>query len=561
MVLEPRNEDDIYDEIRDDLEDEIEKISNFTEGSFNNQFLGAFAEQARELELRALASQLAGYADYSGKELTDGDLDRLGLDGVDTDEINQYVDEEDLDRLAANVSVERDPGSRATGQVTFELTDDEIEIPEGYIVSTDPDTFGGTRDFRCDVTESGDIDEGSEETVSPDDGETELTVNVIADEVGESHNVGPGQVTYMPNPRPGILSVTNNNEMSGGQDEQSNESLREDVKNAIFEGSGGGTKSGIEGLIETESESGVHSASVQEFVDENPPFVDVIVDGGDESEIEDLIAEAKPVGIRHTLVRPNSLNLSSLVEVVSEETNVGGIQEVIFEELSGMDVGESFYRTKLISEITQFDSSIVSVPGLTIFIDLIENERITFEDSQNVYELQFKEFGDVRDEQHLVTENRVDYETRYPDIDDESVVVTAVIDDERRELDDTEFTVEDQSGDGDFDTISLDSVEPDDGSILEITYEHGNHVVDAVENVEDDTVYEKGTDYDVIDSDGDGLLDSIDWSIGGDSPSDGERFRVDYQPRRSFGGDLLIDQDQKFDSVDTDRADVSTYEP
>lgn len=39
----------------------------------------------------------------------------------------------------------------------------------------------------------------------------------------------------------------------------------------------------------------------------------------------------------------------------------------------------------------------------------------------------------------------------------------------------------------------------------------------------------KGTDYDVIDDESDSENDSIDWSIGGDSPDDGTYFYVDYR--------------------------------
>jgi len=44
-----------------------------------------------------------------------------------------------------------------------------------------------------------------------------------------------------------------------------------------------------------------------------------------------------------------------------------------------------------------------------------------------------------------------------------------------------------------------------------------------------DHTFTKGTDYQLVDDDGDGEDDSIDWSVGGDSPDDGTAFFVDYR--------------------------------
>lgn len=56
----------------------------------------------------------------------------------------------------------------------------------------------------------------------------------------------------------------------------------------------------------------------------------------------------------------------------------------------------------------------------------------------------------------------------------------------------------------------------------------GDHYDVSVEDASGD-VYERGTDFEVVDDSGDGELDSIDWSVGGSSPDDSESFDVDYQ--------------------------------
>lgn len=63
----------------------------------------------------------------------------------------------------------------------------------------------------------------------------------------------------------------------------------------------------------------------------------------------------------------------------------------------------------------------------------------------------------------------------------------------------------------------------------------------TIEDASGDT-YTRGTDFDVIDDDGDEDLDSIDWSIGGSSPDDAEDFDVDY----SYQTNSTFDRDETF---------------
>lgn len=60
----------------------------------------------------------------------------------------------------------------------------------------------------------------------------------------------------------------------------------------------------------------------------------------------------------------------------------------------------------------------------------------------------------------------------------------------------------------------------------------------TIEDTSGDT-YTQGTDFEVVDDDSDGDLDSIDWSVGGSTPDDAEDFDVDYayQTNTSFERD------------------------
>lgn len=71
-----------------------------------------------------------------------------------------------------------------------------------------------------------------------------------------------------------------------------------------------------------------------------------------------------------------------------------------------------------------------------------------------------------------------------------------------------------------------------------------NLPVSAISAVDDGvTTFIKGTDYNLIDNDGDGFYDTIEW-LGADEPTDGADFYVDYK-RSAAGAELvrLIAQD------------------
>ena len=341
MTIQPRDQDDVYESIRDQITSKISKVTNFVQGSFNRAFIGAYSDQIREAEIKALSAELSGIVDYAGKELSEQDLNNLGIEGVEPEEINKYMEPSQLDNLAANQSVFREEGSPANSVVEFTTADSTTEIEEGFVVSTQPTSDGNLLRYAVDADEDGTVDPTSDATVSPTSGENTVTAQVIAQEVGPSHNVGPGSITYIPNPTPGIQGVTNTEPASGGISEQSDASLRSDVKTAIFSSSGGGTTSGIRGYINTNSSTSVRSIGIEEFTDEKPPFVEVVVDGGNEAEVTQLIDEAKPVGIRHDLIRPSSISIGTLTYSVGADVSEGDLSSVIVDHFGGLGISDS----------------------------------------------------------------------------------------------------------------------------------------------------------------------------------------------------------------------------
>lgn len=559
MPFSPRTTDEIYVDVQLNLTNSIAQISSFNNGGFNDQMIQAYAEVIREAEIKALAAELAGYPDYAGKELTENDLDLLGIDNLDPEEINPYMADQQLDELAKMVGESRYQGTQATGEVTFQTSSDSVEIDEGFTVSTRPDSAGNTLRFYVDADGDGVIDQNSTATVSPADGTREVTVDVIADGTGTEYNVGADALTYMPVPEPGVESATNPSETTGGEDIQSNEDLRVDVKDAVFRNSGGGTEDGLKGRIKEDTDADV-SVGIDEFLKKSPTFVDVIVDGGSDSLVRELIDDARPIGIEHNLVRPEVLNVAVKSSTIGTEISETSVRNGISDYITALDVSDPIYRSRIMNGILDSDSNIVSAPALTTLLTEVLGELHTYTSGQDVYELSFVPLGLVENEQHVYQPDTDTYSLNYTAPDATSMTVTAVVNNRRVDLtrgSTEDYTIVDDDSDGTDDAITLTgNTVPDEYSVLEVDYTHGEAGVDTVEHW-DGTTYTEGTDFAVVDNDGDGIADSIDFSIGGASPAGGERFSVDYSPQQTFQGNIRISDRKKF-SYDSGQTTVTT---
>ncbi len=540
MPFQPRSPDEIYEQVLSNIGSGIDRITNFVSGSFNDRLAASYSEQVREAELKALAAELAGYVDYAGKTLTEEDLETLGIEGVDPDEINQYMDDQQLDNLAANMSVERDPGARATGQVVIQTSDDSVQIPEGYEFGTQADNDDEHLIFQVDADGDGEITEDSDAYVQPASGETQVTADVIAADYGTEYNIGSEVITYIPTPKPGIQGVSNSDPTSGGEDEQTNESLREDIRVALVSSAQGGTSDGIKRYI-TENNDNVNNVGIDEFLDQSPPFVDVVVDGGSASDVKQLIEESRPVGVKHNLVRPTDINVGSFAQVVGEGVDTSDVEGVISQYLSQLGVSERFYRSELMSSIYTSDADISSVGSLSMYITQVVEEQFTYDSNTAIYPVRFGRFGYVDEEEHrfVSMSDTSQFYTTFPNFTSSSMTVVATVDEDDVELvqgSSSDYTILTDSDSNNVGIELTGNTVPDQRTTIQITYKHSNWSVDNVVG-EDGTEYVQGTDWDVTDNDSDDHMDAIEW-LSGSTPADGERFHVTYTPKRTFRGDL-----------------------
>ena len=605
MTIQPRDVDEIYESLRDRITGKTAKLTNFAETSFNYVWTRGWSRDIQEQEEQTLAALLAAWPDYAGKELTEDDMEALGIE-YEPDEINEYMDSQHLDELAKLVGESRFEGQKAKGKVTFQVSGDNVQIFEGVTIGTTPDANGEFLSFRVDADGDGEIDEESDASVSPDPGESEVTVDIVAEEVGTEYNVGAGQITFLPSPPVGVLGAANETATSGGLDVQSDADFREDIKTAVTRTSGGGTVAGVAGFI-SNNVDGVNNDSVlvQEFVEQNPPFANVVVDGGSDQEVLDAIDQARPVGIQHNLVRPAiyQLRINSRVSG-SSSINTGRIEDEIEEYILSLQLGENFLQDKIIQRVFNADVSVDNITYLDTTVSTVLNEfneygqddiyrvgypygegglsREITDEEDNTYQkgvdyvetsvtpsgnLNGIDWGVGGDSPQQGVEFLVDYymSERFTFTDSSAKYTTngtptsssVVTDVDGNEYDASAYTFNDTDGDGYNDEIEWtdtsvisdtspfflnygEEKEIDLVSEEEIVFDNTKDVYELEYTVqssdEDDTIeddngntYQQGQDYDFIDTDGDGLTDSIDWSVGGSKPSDGVVFYVTYR--------------------------------
>lgn len=558
MPIDPRSSDSIFDNIESELVSSINKLTNFVSGTFNSTLLDAYSSQIRETEIKALAVQLSAYPEYAGKEITQDDLDELGVTTVDPAEVNEYVKTRDLDKLAKLVGVTREDGVRATGSVVITVTDDQVTIPEGFTVATQPSGAQDPLRFFCDVNESGAIEDDGSDTVKPEPGETTVSVPIIAEFTGEQFNVGSGSITFIPSQLPGIISVTNPAQITGGIDVESTESLRKRTKNAVFRNSGGGTKEGVIGAVQNETEFNA-SLSIRENFNQNPRVVELIADVAADSEqeqkIENIVDRVRPVGVKHRVISPTNIKLKITTELQGRDIQPVIIEDLVESYVDTIRFGDLFSTSVLTSRLLSNTTTIQSVTATNVAFTQIEDERHQYTGSDTI-RLEKSPFSTITDEQYRYQEGKSSYSLMFDDVIDDSERVIALIDGTKRLLDDSEaaneYELVDSSGDGRLDTVRIntDNIEPDTDSVLDFSYRHQNFSIDSVTTPSQ--TFTEGSDYEIADTDGDGHIDGIRWLSGGERPTQGEKVSVTYTTNRSLNNDYLTENEEKLQIIESD---------
>jgi uncharacterized phage protein gp47/JayE len=563
MTLSPRPRPDIFVSLRDSLQGRITKLTNFTERSFNFVWNDSFARELRDVEVQALASQLSGYIEYAGGPILQSDLAELGIqDSVSVEEINEYMEDEDLDELVKLVGVERSQGTRATGAVDFTTESGAVTIPEGTTMSTETRSAGDRVIFE------------TTEPASTSSGATVVTdIEIQAVEPGADGNLPAGEIRVLPNPPIGVIGVTNPSATEGGQDREPNRELRERAARAVEGSSEGGTVSGIRTFVESNVEGvGVGDVFIDEFFDEQPPFVDVIVSGGTEDEARAAIDTARPAGIRHNLLRPQDIVLGISADIAAAGLSPEQEQLVVQQAtaateafINDLAIGEDLFLDKLsiavVNSISLADA-IIDIDRIRLFYQTSVNESYVFdvtrEPSDQLYRLDYTFEDDngtvaVRDSDGNSFTEGVDFQVINTTPDGKKDTIqwlpsSGTTPEDRKNSSafpnvvDTRFFV-------DYDiTVPNETKLRDSYFINTVRDETIEYITDRIDNIiielnefeytldaipDPDTLdmtegFRRGEDFTFIDTDDDDVPDTISWNILNDTPDDGVDFIVEY---------------------------------
>lgn len=373
IAYDPRDTDEVFESLKTRLTNKIPELTNFIETSFNYVFTRAFASEQHDVEVALTAAQLSAWTEYSGKTLTEEDVNDLNIDGATAIELNEYMEEEHLEQLAKGFGITRDSGSRAVGDLEI-TTSQATSFPAGRQFGTQPDATG---DFiRFETTEDFGVDSA-----------TTGTVEIQAINRGTEANVSANEITYMPNPPVGVLSVTNPNPTSAGTNEQSIGSLRNDVQQAVVESAEGGTVAGLESFIENNTDA--ISVLVEEKFEGDEehglhPHAHVVVFGGTDASVQDAIDFAHPSGIEHILTRPDVINVDITVNITGSNIDTSIVTDRINTVFSELNLSDDFFQDKLIQETMNADSNIERIESINT---KIVNEEHSFTAGTSVYEL------------------------------------------------------------------------------------------------------------------------------------------------------------------------------
>lgn len=195
-----------------------------------------------------------------------------------------------LDLLTTLIGVSRDPETFSSGQVTFSRSDSagrDYTVPEGTEVQTDANDA-----TKYETTE----------TVVLSKGTTSVTAPIESLVGGVDSNAGSNTVTILPSPPAGIESVTNTSEITGGTDEETDESLRSRAQEELSTGSRASAQALIYGARALD---GVKSVSI--FINDTNSdntgsgglpdhSFELVVFGGNDQEIGQMIFETKAAG-------------------------------------------------------------------------------------------------------------------------------------------------------------------------------------------------------------------------------------------------------------------------
>lgn len=295
----------------------------------------------------------------------------------------QYADASWLALKAGEMGLTRHAASKTQGQVIFsrEETSGNVVIPAGTIVATATDQSGEVLQYL--VTQE----------VILQDGETEVTALVEAEDTGSRYNIGAGYVVNLITPISGIDEVTNDENWitTAGMDEETDEALRTRALSRWHALARGATAEAYrQWALEV---PGVIHVSVDDQFPRGQGTLDVIITGsaGDPGEelitaVQALLEDRKPICsdvlVKGPVEVPVNIDLTiykhplyGVADEIEEEAEL--ILNALFvlnaeTTVTPLGIGDNLYLARLIKEIMKIENVLnvtITSPETDINID------------------------------------------------------------------------------------------------------------------------------------------------------------------------------------------------
>jgi uncharacterized phage protein gp47/JayE len=279
---------------------------------------------------------------------------------------NAFIDTsygDDLSNLVKLLGITRNPAKGAFGKVKFyretPATLDYL-IPAGTIVETLPDAEGVFNSYQ------------TTENVVLLTGQTFIDANVKAITLGLSSNVTSNKVTTINNPPLGIESVTNIEPIAGGENEESDDDLRNRAK-SVLETSGQGTVTAITNKIQEipgvkytkvlDMQRGIGTLDILVLGDTVPMPSDIM------DSITKMAMDTKSGGIDILIYEPTYTNVNvDITLTMKEGYNILDVTEDVNTSINNyfatLGIGDTFVKNQLVKYI--LDNTIGRVADLNI---------------------------------------------------------------------------------------------------------------------------------------------------------------------------------------------------
>jgi Baseplate J-like protein len=279
----------------------------------------------------------------------------IAIKGIDNEGASTltFVDSQDfvLDKDCVRWINTLDKGTRPLDKTEFSVdyvAYQKITVPSGTIISTPAKESFHAKLFQ--TKKDGVLTKNS-------DSKWETNVEAEALDTGAGGNVLAGLINVMPKPPVGIDRVINRSNMAGGVEAEDDNSLRERAKK-VLDVKGKATLESLRTAIE--GVEGIQSSPIMiDMPDGVPGIVRVIVDGGDNKQLEQVVENTRAAGIRVELERPRIVLLDIDVTLVISrkikdnaelsEKITRRAESEIRSFVSSLKIGENIIANQLVS--------------------------------------------------------------------------------------------------------------------------------------------------------------------------------------------------------------------